>query len=123
MRIRFFCTCSARPLTRRLHAGRSGLPARRGGRHTHRLHRHGAETRRDSHRQYPCPRGWELGRRAERGSPDERHGEDVQRDALHRQPHQHHADLHRPSPAGPTTTTSPSQRGGPTPRARQLCLL
>ena len=27
---------------------------------------------------------------------DGRHGEDVQRDALHRRPHQRHADLHRP---------------------------
>ena len=81
MRIRFFCTCSARPLTRRLHTGRSGLPTRRGGRHTHRLHRHGAEPRRDSHRRHPCPSGWQLDGCAERGSSDGRHGEDVQRDA------------------------------------------
>ncbi len=33
---------------------------------------------------------------AERGSPDGRHGEGIRRDALHRRPHQRHADLHRP---------------------------
>ena len=79
--------------TCRLHAGRSGLPAGRGGRHTHRLHRHGAEPRRDSHRRYPCPGGRRLGGRAERGSQDGRHGEGIQCDALHLRQHRRHADL------------------------------
>ncbi len=60
------------------------------------FHRHGAEPRRDSHRRHPCPSGWQLDGCAERGSHDGRHGEDVQRDALHRRPHQRHTDLHRP---------------------------
>ena len=51
---------------------RSGLPAGRGGRHIHRLYRHGAEPRCDSHRQYPFHRGRRLGGCAERGSPDVR---------------------------------------------------
>ena len=112
MRIRFFCTCSARPLIGRLHTGRSGLPAGRGGRHTHRLHRHGAESRRDSHRRHPCPSGRQLGGCAERGSPDGRHGEDVQRDATTADPTS--ATLTSTDPTtGPTTKTSPSQRGDP----------
>ena len=65
-----------------------------GGRHIHRLHRHGAESRRDSHRRHPCPGGRQLGGCAERGSPDGRHGEGIRRDAHHRRPHQRHADLH-----------------------------
>ena len=43
-----------------------------------------------------APGGWQLGGCAERGSPDGRHGEGIRRDALHRRPHQRHADLHRP---------------------------
>ena len=62
------------------------LPAGRGGRHTHRLYRHGAEPRCDSHRQYPFHRGRRLGGCAERGSPDGRHGEGIRRDAHHRDP-------------------------------------
>ncbi len=63
---------------------------------SHRLYRHGAEPRCDSHRQYPFHRGRRLGGCAERGSPDGRYGEGIRRDALHRRPHQRHADLHRP---------------------------
>ncbi len=55
-----------------------------------------AESRRDSHRRHPCPRGWQLDGCAERGSPNGRHGEGIRRNALHRRPHQRHADLHRP---------------------------
>lgn len=97
MMLRQFDRAMDQVIRTRLHAGRSGLSAGRGGRHTHRLYRHGAEPRCDSHCQYPFHRGRRLGGRAERSSPDGRHGEGIRRDAHHRRPRQRHADLHRPA--------------------------
>ena len=75
MKTRFFALAALALLLGACTQDEVGFLPEAGGRHIHRLHRHGAESRRDSHRRHPCPCGWQLGGCAERGSADGRYGE------------------------------------------------
>ncbi len=68
MRIRFFALAALALLLGACTQDEAGFLPEGAEGSTHRLHRHGAEPRCDSHRRHPCPGGRQLGGCAERGS-------------------------------------------------------